>query len=131
MEQSDGSILKSVLKSRLGLSKLKIEPSPFGDNEDCELVRRARAEKWAIWSLEGGLETLISALKQHLLDKGVEIFVDMEIQQVICQKSQRDTVTFIGDKFEYDFNHAFLAVPADSAAKLFTTIKEGQNLHNL
>ena len=131
MEQSDGSVLKSVLKSRLGLSKLKYEPSRFGDNEDCDLVRRARAEKWAIWSLEGGLETLISALKQHLLDKGVEIFVDMEIHQVICQKSQRDTVTFIGDKFEYNFNQAFLAVPADSAAKLFPTIKEGHNLHDL
>ena len=129
MEQSDGGVFKSVLKRRLGLSELKTEPSPFEDNEDCELVRRARAEKWAIWTLEGGLETLISALKQNLLDKGVDIFVDMEIHQLKCQNSKQ--VTFIGDKFEYNFNQAFMAIPAESAAKLFPTTKEGQNLHTL
>ena len=129
MEQSDGGVFKSVLKRRLGLSALKTEPSPFEDNEDCELVRRARAEKWAIWTLEGGLETLISALKQNLLDKGVDIFMDMETHQVKCQNSKQ--VTFIGDKFEYNFNQAFMAIPAESAAKLFPTTKEGQNLHKL
>ena len=129
MEQRDGGFLKSLLKSQLGWSKTKNQPSPFGENEDCKLVKRAREEKWAIWSLDGGLETLISALKEHLLNKGVDIFVDMEIHQVKCQNSKQ--VTFIGDKFEYNFNQAFMAIPAESAAKLFPTTKEGQNLHTL
>ena len=74
---------------------------------------------------------MILALKEHLLNKGLDIFVDMETHQVMCEKSKPNTVTFIGDKFEYDFNQAFLAVPANSAAKLFPPTKEERNLHQL
>ena len=35
MEQRDGGFLKSLLKSQLGWSKTKNQPSPFGENEDC------------------------------------------------------------------------------------------------
>ena len=35
--------------------------------EQCDIVKRARAEKWSIWSLENGLETLIETLRDRVV----------------------------------------------------------------
>ena len=41
--------------------------------EQLDIVKRARAERWAIWGLENGLETLTERLRDHVADQGVEI----------------------------------------------------------
>ena len=46
------------------------KPSP---EEQLDIVKRARAERWAIWGLENGLETLTERLRDHVTDQGVEI----------------------------------------------------------
>ena len=45
-----------------------------------ELVKRVRAEKWNVWSLEGGLETLIQSLSSKLQKDGIDIILDHQIQ---------------------------------------------------
>ena len=47
-----------------------------------ELVKRVRAEKWNVWSLEGGLETLIQSLASKLQKDGIEIILDQQIQDI-------------------------------------------------
>ena len=123
-EQKDGGVLKSVLKTKMGWSRTPkvTTTTPFPENQDCELNKKAQAEKWAIWSLEGGLESLIDALKQRLIDEGVEIVTGVEDTcDMIFEdhKCRTKNVKFVGKQFEYDFQHSFLALPAYSAAKLF------------
>lgn len=123
MEQADGGILKSVLKSEINkrLSRNpKVTTVPFSENDNFDLVREARKEKWAVWSLEGGLQLLIETLKQHLINEGVEIYTGSETQQLVFGKEQRN-IRLVGNDFEFDFQHSLLALPAYSAAKLFET----------
>jgi len=67
LEQDFGSVFRGLFKRKIkGLS-----PKPF--NSDSKLVQKARDEKWNVWSLEGGLETLTSKLSQRLQKDGVII----------------------------------------------------------
>ena len=118
MEQKDGGVFKSVLKTKLGWNRGKSVSIPFPENEDCELVKKARLEKWSIWSLEGGLETLVKTLKQHLVNEGVEILVEAKTREIIFEKNPQK-ITYLGDQVKHDFQHAFISIPAYSAANLF------------
>ena len=41
--------------------------------EQLDIVKRARQERWAIWGLENGLETLTETLRDHVTRAGAEI----------------------------------------------------------
>ena len=116
MEQKDGGIFKSVVKSKLGLSRRQPPVELFPENEICDLVKKSRKEKWAIWSLDGGLETLIGALKDHLLTKGVEIRMETNIHDIDFTNGN---VCLGGDNFDIQCDHSILALPAYSAANFF------------
>ena len=47
------------------------EHDPTVINDD--LVSKANQEKWSVWSLQGGLQTLTDRLEKRLQDDGVEI----------------------------------------------------------
>ena len=67
LEQNFGSVFRGLLKRKIkGMS-----PKP--STSDSKLVQRAREEKWNVWSLEGGLETMISQLSNKLQKDGVAI----------------------------------------------------------
>ena len=51
------------------------------------MVKKSREEKWNVWSLEGGLETLIESLSQKLKQDGVEI-------QMNSQETSKNDFTF-------------------------------------
>lgn len=125
MEQKDGGILKSVVKSKLGLSRRQPPAELFPENETCDLVKKSQNEKWAIWSLEGGLETLIDALKDHLLSQGVEIRMDTNLDEM---NFDHGNVCLRGDNLDMHYDHSILALPAYSAANLF---QEMQSLKTL
>jgi phytoene dehydrogenase-like protein len=42
-----------------------------------------RAENWTVWGLENGLKTLVEELSQHLTNKGVEIFTQYNINNLV------------------------------------------------
>ena len=125
MEQEHGGILKSSIKSKIGLSKMAKAPVPFPENEECDLVKKARKENWKIWSLEGGLELLIDSLKQRLINEGVEVYTQKQVQKLVFSTHRQNPkikkVKLIGDDFQFDFQHSILALPAYSAAKLLGT----------
>ena len=115
MEQKDGGILKSVIKNKLGLSRRQHVTELFPENENFDLVKKSRNEKWAIWSLDGGLETLIDALKDHLLSQGVEIQMERNIQSLKCDNRN---VYLKGDDIDIQCQHSVLALPTNSIANL-------------
>ena len=126
MEQVDGGVLKSILKKQLGISNLDKETKQAKKaNKEKDLVKKARMEKWAVWSLEGGLQTLIEALKLHLLNNGVEIRTGTLTKELIFDKDN-SSIRLLGSDFEIECEHCFLGLPAYSAAKLFET---SENAH--
>ena len=58
------------------------------------VARLAKSEGWAVWGLEGGLETLTESLVTYLQEKGVEIFTNAETQNISIQGSVTLNVQF-------------------------------------
>ena len=46
------------------------------------LTQKENAEKWSVWSLQGGLQTLIEKLERRLQIDGVEIHTGQTCSQV-------------------------------------------------
>uniref|UniRef100_A0A1B0GNK9 Protoporphyrinogen oxidase n=1 Tax=Phlebotomus papatasi TaxID=29031 RepID=A0A1B0GNK9_PHLPP len=64
-EQKHGGVVKGLLASAFAQGAKKAPEAPS------ELANRAKAEKWSIYSLQGGLETLPRALESHLQAENV------------------------------------------------------------
>jgi len=97
MEQKHGSIMKSVLLNGLKkILKLKDNSASTDDINDesamsCgTLVAKAQKEKWAVWSLQGGLELLPQTLANNLKKQGIKIQTEKK-----CEK-----LTFKSDRIE-------------------------------
>lgn len=56
--------------------------APKCPEEELDIVRRARAERWAIWGLENGLETLIETLRDSVTAGGVEVRLGSAVEKV-------------------------------------------------
>jgi len=67
LEQDFGSVFRGLMKRKI----MGLSPKPFTSNS--KLVQKAKDEKWNVWTLEGGLETLITKLSQRLQNDGVTI----------------------------------------------------------
>ena len=61
-------------------------PAATAPEENCDLVKRARAERWAVWGLAGGLQTLTEGWAQSLQDRGVEIKMDTPVKSLEMEK---------------------------------------------
>ena len=64
----------------------KIFPAAATPEESCDLVKRARAERWAVWGLAGGLQTFTEALTRSLQDRGVEIKMNSPVKSLEREK---------------------------------------------
>lgn len=115
MEQEDGGVFRSVIKGALGRKK-KVEHS---EAESCDLVKKARSERWSVWTLEGGLETLVSALEERLTkEEGVEIRKDSPVREL----SSKDGSVLLssGNDLGGSFDGVFLTCPAPKSAPLLS-----------
>ena len=108
-EQQYGGVIKGALCS------------VFNRNEYDEvllnpLVKRARKEKWAAWSLRGGLENLVTCLEEDVLEKGVEI---RRNTPVLGMHSGSDGKIQIKTKDGVDCSdHLISSLPANVLSKL-------------
>lgn len=84
-EQQHGSVIKGGL---LQLFKLK----PRDDTRDNPLVKRARSEKWSVWSLEGGIERLVDALRDDVISKGVNIKLNSPVKDLSLNTDGRISI---------------------------------------
>ncbi|XP_068220174.1 protoporphyrinogen oxidase isoform X2 [Palaemon carinicauda] len=76
VEQSHGSVLLGMFRDRKNSEKS--DPELLKS----ELVQKARSEKWAVWSLKGGLETLVTTLAQKVEDSGVDILRNTPVTNI-------------------------------------------------
>ncbi len=109
LEQEYGSIFRGLVKRKLKgqspkiyssnsvgsnycsrifghhLAKLGLIFSEFSHSQP--LVQRARGEKWNVWTIEGGLETIITTLKERLERDGVQIQMSSPISEDVLNRS--------------------------------------------
>jgi len=112
MEQEWGRISFGVAKDYMKGFVHKPEKSPL---ENLDIVKKARSEKWAVWGLENGLESLVEALETSLVENGVEIITEASVENIIVNNNQA-VVSYNGGNVICD--KLVMALPSYKAAPL-------------
>jgi len=112
MEQEWGRISFGVAKDYMKGFVHKPEKSPL---ENLDIVKKARSEKWAVWGLENGLESLVEALETSLVENGVEIITETSVENITVRNNQA-VVSYNGSNVICD--KLVLALPSYKAAPL-------------
>ena len=68
-EQKHGRVFFGLLANALSKSPPPTYPVS-------ELAKKAQSERWPVWSLQGGLQSLPEALAEKAASAGVELFVE-------------------------------------------------------
>ena len=95
--------------------------------EQLDIVKRARAERWAIWGLENGLETLTERLRDHMADQGVEIRMGAEVSS-ITRDGERLRVLGEGG-VDLSCDQVIMAAPAFRAAEIVRDLEPELSHH--
>ncbi|EFN77160.1 protoporphyrinogen oxidase [Harpegnathos saltator] len=120
-EQKHGSIMKGLLmsglkkSSKLKSKKTKEDTDESAENPRITLARIARIERWAIWSLQGGLEQLPLALADNLVKRGVKIETGTKCERLTF-KEDRVELLVNGDMREC--SRVISSLPAKNLAEL-------------
>ena len=101
LEQNYGSVIKGQI-----LDSLKSVFRKNAEKEQCinsELADRAKGEHWSVWSLKGGLSTLVKALEMQLTKENIEICKNYSISEISPQNNGKVVISnkereFIVDK---------------------------------
>lgn len=87
LEQKYGSVILGSVKSSRNIEELK-KKAKEQETYNSDLNKRAKTEKWSVWSLQNGLETLPKALNDYLKnDSNVVINLNSECQKIEFKKS--------------------------------------------
>nr|CAG4641718.1 EOG090X06SP [Eurycercus lamellatus] len=79
LEQNNFCVTFGVLKNAMQKSPPSAQPMS-------DLTKRAKGERWPVWSLQGGLQSLPEALTQKSAEAGVELFVESPCTGLEFQK---------------------------------------------
>ena len=109
LEQEHGGILKGVLKNAIFNRKKK-------DESNCELVKQARSEKWNVWSLQGGMQTLVEALENKLKADGVKIVTGQEAKVSVHKNELAVNESFT--------DRLIISTPAHQACKILRNVND-------
>ena len=116
VEQKYGSVLKGLIKDKK--NAMKIEPSLL----KCELVKRARLEKWSVWSLEGGLKTLVERLIELNTERGIMIKKNSPVINIDLNKNRN--INIFTDNEVIEAQNVISCLPANKLAKVIKNIDE-------
>jgi len=114
LEQQCGRITLGVARDWL---RGWLRPEVRTPEEEREIVKRARGERWAVWGLENGLETLVETLRDSVTRQGVEIMTDVEVDALETD-GPRLVLSAGGLQSPLTADKVVLAVPAFQAARL-------------
>ncbi|OWR45256.1 protoporphyrinogen oxidase [Danaus plexippus] len=110
-EQNDGGVIKGLMK---GLFKTKNET----EIQLSDLARRAQEEKWNVYSIKGGLQTIPNKMSQYLQDNDVNLHLNSQIDELefvdsslVKLKKGNETLTA---------THVYSSIPSHVLAKLVT-----------
>lgn len=114
-EQKHGSIFKGLLKERMMQNSRKTKIATPKDPLDMDSVERAGKEKWAIWTLEGGLEQLPQKLADNLNSRDVSINMESECRELTFHS---DCVEIKSSGETKKFDRIISSLPARNLAAL-------------
>ncbi len=113
-EQESGGIFRGMVRGALAGRRKE------ADGKQCELARRARSERWNVWSLRGGLGTMVEALEDRLAKEGVEVATGCPVSKVSRGRGDHRVGVTTADGTETSFDHVFLACPASVSSGLLS-----------
>jgi len=116
LEQETGRIFIGMARD---YTKGLFHKTDLSEIEKIDLVKQARAEKWAVWGLENGMESLIETLHDSVKRQGVEVKTDVSVGNIM---NSRDKITVSYDTSELICDHLILAIPACNASSLVLDI---------
>lgn len=109
-EQNYGGVIKGVFKSMLkGKNDESLELS--------ELAKRAREEKWSIYTIKGGLETFPTAMKRYLVDNNVDLHLNTKVKEIDFVDSSMVRLK-ISNGESLTATHVYSSVPSHILSKL-------------
>ncbi len=121
-EQQYGGILRGAFLESMKNKRSKTKN--VDNSTPSKLVSRARAEKWNVWSLKNGLETLIESMEENLNNRGVEIRKNVQIDKICISSSNPKNLTVItNDGTHHQQDHIFSSLPAFATAQLLQDLQ--------
>lgn len=112
-EQKYGSVSIGIALAVIGGS---LNFSGSGGQPMSELAKQAEVEKWAVWSLKGGLQCLPEALAARAAESGVEIVTESPCTGLIFQND--GTTVVQTEREEIEVSRVISALPANSLANV-------------
>lgn len=109
-EQTHGGVLRGYFKSAMKRDYQE-------ESEMSELARRARDEKWNVYALKGGLQTLPETLQTHLEKRGVKLHVNSKVTELEFLNTGEVTVKYSSGS-TINVSHVYSSIPAYSLANL-------------
>lgn len=84
-------------------------------NQHCDLVKKSLAEKWSIYSMKDGLETLPKTLAKHLCSHDVQLNTNSKCENI---EFTPNGVTITANGQSYDSDCVISSLPAFEIGKL-------------
>uniref|UniRef100_A0A8D8VR48 Protoporphyrinogen oxidase n=2 Tax=Cacopsylla melanoneura TaxID=428564 RepID=A0A8D8VR48_9HEMI len=117
VEQKYGSVIKGIMKDRTK------KPDVI---EQSDLYRRAKLEKWSVWSVQGGLEGVVNALDEKLKDK---VDIKMNTAATNLEFHDKGVKVTLNNNEQMEANHVISSLPAPKLGTLLH--KQHPKLGNL
>ncbi|XP_063237350.1 protoporphyrinogen oxidase [Bacillus rossius redtenbacheri] len=108
-EQAHGSVVKGMVQNMLR------KQSPLLPGTESPLYKKAKDEKWSIWSLDGGLQVLPTTLAASVRTQGGEIVLDAPC---VALKFGSGGAVVKTRSCTYEATHVFSSLPARGLAPL-------------
>ncbi|EDV20923.1 uncharacterized protein TRIADDRAFT_31028 [Trichoplax adhaerens] len=86
---------------------------------DCPLVYQAKKERWRMWTLQNGMETLVNELFKQLTKCGVNIQLNTKCQQMSFLSDGK--VMINSSEGLQDFDHVICALPAKNLGAILSS----------
>lgn len=113
VEQKHGTVLVGLLKDRKYAAKL--DP----DLQNYELVKKAKKEKWSVWSVTGGLENLVTALEKNVTENNVDIKKNTPLKAIV---RSGDKLVIQTEQKELEVNRVISCLPSNVMSAMIQPI---------
>ena len=108
LEENSGSIVKGVLFGK----------SPEVPKDANSLIVKASKEKWSLWTLEKGLNTLVDALENKLQDSGVTVLKETHLASIKINEDKTIEAKGAGKDEVFGADHLISGIPSTQLAGL-------------
>lgn len=113
VEQKYGTVLAGLVKDRKNAAK----PDP--DLLKYALVKKAKKEKWSVWSVAGGLENFVKALEKNVTENNVEVWKNTAVKGIV---RSGDKLVVQTEQKELEFDRVISCLPSNAMSSVIQPI---------